>query len=341
MRLDGAAFSYAPVGEPVAGRILGALDVVVINRLQQPAKSAGLITSVLRDAFDPCRLDKVNCFTEGKQLGGLTAIALNTTNLSLQEALASQEVRALRLRAHVRAREGDEGHVLARHHPSLTDQQLMDRLLKGLDSEGKPAPTSGISSRFISEEVFLQSLRNVHTEMASALTRTRRLLEPNIASYSSAVSRFDQAHGAQKCAALQHFKEASADLMAAIQSLCSLPDHLPVLWDNARRCIILYPSYAINVYHGMRVGTGFYGTKPQPKTISAGTEPKGLTTQCTLKTYKRVHPFNSPLDNTLTLFATPNSPMNALGRLHTVANWGLITHYPQHHDERGGAYQRQ
>jgi hypothetical protein len=46
------------------------------------------------------------------------------------------------------------GHVVARHHPNLTDKQLQDRLTTGLDSAGALAVTGGISSAFASEAIF-------------------------------------------------------------------------------------------------------------------------------------------------------------------------------------------
>lgn len=268
-------------------------------------------------------------------MNGLNVMNMNVVPaaLSLQEALVSREVRALRVRANVRARQGESGHVLARHHPSLTDQQLMDRLLTGLDPEGEPAPTSGVSSRFASEDVFFESLRMVHVAMTSALAKTRRLLKPNLDACAEAEALFLHAAGVQRGLAQAQRTEAYSDLRLAIQSLTTLPDHLPVEWDNVRRCVVLYPKYVINLHQRVQAGTGFYGTGPLPNTVVNGQLPKGLGKQRTMQIYARVQPFNGPADNTLTVFVTPDSPMNAFGRKHSVESWGLITHYPQYHEE--------
>ncbi|CAE6740270.1 hypothetical protein [Paraburkholderia haematera] len=269
-------------------------------------------------------------------MNGLNVMNMNMTpaTMSLEDELRSPRVRALRVRAHVRARQGEHGHVLARHHPSLTDQQLKDRLLTGLDPEGEPAPTSGVSSRFASEEVFYASLEAVHNAMATALANTRKLLGPNLTACADAEAAFNATVGGPpRQQAQQKRTEAYSDLRLALQSLQSLPDHLPVQWDTTRRCVILYPKYVVNLYQRKQVGVGFYGTGPKPNTSVQGKPPKGAGKQRSMEIYERVHPFNGPAENTLTVFVTPDSPMNAYGRKHAINNWGLITHYPQYHTE--------
>ena len=260
-------------------------------------------------------------------MNGLNAINMNPVAAvrSLQDELRSPQVRALRLKAHVRARQGERGHVIARHHPALTDQQLIDRLLTGLDPEGERAPTSGVSSRFASEDVFFESLKAVHIVMASALAKTRALLHENLqaCAHAEAVFLATPPSPAKNTAQLGR-TEAYNDLRAALQALASLPDHLPVQWDNMQRCVILYPRYAVNLFQRKQLGTGFYGTGPKPNTIVLG---------AAMTTYTRAQAFNGPAENSLTVFTTPAAPLNGLGRKHNIENWGLITHYPQYDEE--------
>jgi hypothetical protein len=259
-------------------------------------------------------------------MNGLNVMAMNVVApaMSLQEELRSEKVRAIRVRANVRSREGDRGHVLARHHPSLTDMQLKNRLLTGLDPEGNPAPTSGVSSRFASEQLFFKSLQQVHQRMAVALNNSVRYLRSNLVDCANAEAAFlAAAPGPAKRQAQLERAQAYNDFRSALQVIPSLNDHLPLQWDDGRRCLILYPKYAINLYQGEQLGVGFYGTGPKPNTVVGGK---------TMTIYERTQPFTAPAESTLTVFTTPDSPMNALGRKHNIENWGLITHYPQSHE---------
>jgi hypothetical protein len=273
-------------------------------------------------------------------MNGLNIINMNVRAPSggiTDEMLRSGEVLALRLRAHVRARQGEHGHVLARHHPSLTDEQLKARLLTGLDPEGEPAPTSGVSSRFASEEIFFKSLRAVHRLVGDALKQTREYLRDNLGRCAAADARLanlqaQAAPGLQIGEAARERTEAYNDLRLAVGVVADLDGHLPVQWDAGRKCLTLFPKYVIAFHHNEKQGVGFYGTGPRPNTMVAGQPPKGQGQQRNMTIFERAHPFNGPADSTLTVMVTPDAPLDTLGRQHNIENWGLVTHYPQHDD---------
>ena len=265
-------------------------------------------------------------------MNGLNVMNMNPAPpaMTLLEELNSAAAKEIRLSAHMRARQEDGGHVFARHGPSLTDQQLMDRLLTGLDHEGEIAPTSGVSSRFASREMFVGTFKTVHQSMTQALANTRAYLRDPIALCAELEADFLTAAPAARAAVVARRGEAYNDLRQSLLAVNSMTHHLPVQWDAVRRCVTLYSRYTVKHPHYKQLGHGYYGTGPKPNTLVMGCLPKGLGTQREMQIYDRAHLFNGPAQHTLTVFVAPDEQHNAFGLKHDISTWPLITHYPQH-----------
>lgn len=250
--------------------------------------------------------------------------------MDIQAALQSREAVALRARAGVRAREGDRGHVLARHHPSLTDQQLRNRLTTGLDIDGDPAPAN-VSSRFSSEQVFVSTLRAVFARVDELLLQTGQYLQHNLAALAAAQAAVHAAmhapaplNGPAIGAAHQALAGARGDLMLAVRATQTSPGLFPVYFHPGRQRIELFETYAITKNHRGQIGVGFYGTKPRENQNVKG---KVMTL------YGNTVPLQGPAEHTLTVLQVTGQADRALARPHKARDWNLTTHYPTYATE--------
>ena len=263
--------------------------------------------------------------------GGYASIADELAN--------SPQVRAMRVTANVRAREeAAGGHVLARHHPSLSDEALCRRLTTGLDPEGEPAPNPGVSSRFESEEVFYSTLRTVHQMLKTGLSNTRKYLRDPLANLAAAEAHFITVRhmrdlpmapaniGQMIGQAEAQRRDATTDMNGSIAAVHSGSLYLPVQWDNEQ--LTLYPTYVITKDHGSQVGYGFYGTGPNARRVIHGIPPKGAGKSREMVTYQRTNPFQGRANHTLTVLRTPDAPFNLLGQRVDIESWPIVTHYP-------------
>ncbi len=237
------------------------------------------------------------------------------------------------------------GHVAARHHPDLTDQQLQDRLTTGLDAQGHVAVTSGVSSAFASQEIFEQTIRRVEELLNQGIESTRAYLRPNLETYRQARAA---AEVAQRAAlpnalgaanpAMAAFRQAKNDLLAAIDvtQQGNVVNHafmIPVeafdLPQIANRnqwaaslqryiAVRLFPRYSIIVFQRRTIGRGFRGTSPRQQ-IVGGQQ---------ITTYAVVQPFLAPSDHTFTLLVVQGQHDLRLDRPHNARDWGVRTHFP-------------
>jgi hypothetical protein len=237
------------------------------------------------------------------------------------------------------------GHVVARHHPRLTDQQLQARLTTGLDADGDVAVNSGISSAFASEELFAATLRRVEDMLNTGLESTRAYLRANLDDYKT--TRRD-AEAAQLAALpltlgaanpiIKAHHQAKQDLIAAIGAtqqaqvvrgafmLPVEPFEVPPLpnrhnWPAVLQRLVvvrLYPAYCLTAYQHGQVGRGFRGTQPKQAVVQG--------TQMTL--YKVVQPFQGPSDHTFTKLRVTGQHDLRIDRPHNARAWGVTTHFP-------------
>jgi hypothetical protein len=242
------------------------------------------------------------------------------------------------------------GHVVARHHSNLSDQQLQDRLTKGLDKDGAHAPTSGVSSAFASDEIFQSTLRRVEELLNAGLESTRAYLRDNLDEYR----RTRQAAEAAQIAALPNalgganpliaaHNQAKNDLLAAvgvtqhdnvIRSRFMLPVEAVRLPDIPGRIqwagilknfyvIRLFATYSIVAYHNRQVGRGFRGLQPVQKNVENKQKQSQLMT-----VYGSVQPFLAPADHTFTLLHVLGQHDLRMDRPHNARDWGVTTHFP-------------
>jgi len=237
------------------------------------------------------------------------------------------------------------GHVGARHHPDLTNQQLQDRLTTGLDAQGVVAVTSGISSAFASQELFRETLKSVEDLLNTGLEKTRTYLRENLKAYRDARTAAEQAQRALLPntiagghALMVALKDAKNDLAAAVgvtqqgamqRNQFLLPVEMvegPVIakrnqWANLLKreyLIQLFPRYRITLFHYKTIGRGYRGTSPRLATVQGQ--------QITV--YDQVQPFQAPSDHTFTLLVVKGQHDLRLTRPHNAQTWGLITHFP-------------
>ncbi len=237
------------------------------------------------------------------------------------------------------------GHVVARHHPDLTDQQLQDRLTTGLDEQGHVAATSGVSSAFASREIFEQTMRRVEELLNQGIENTRAYLRPNLDAYRQARAAADAAQQAALPNALgaanpamAAFRQAKNDLLAAIgvTQQGTIVNHafmipveafeLPPIanrhqWAPSLQryiAIRLFPRYSVVVDHGRSLGRGFRGTSPRQKIVNGQQ----------ITTYAVVLPFQGPSDHTFTLLVVRGQHDLRLDRPHNARDWGVRTHFP-------------
>jgi hypothetical protein len=238
------------------------------------------------------------------------------------------------------------GHVVARHHPNLTDKQLQDRLTTGLDSAGALAVTGGISSAFASEAIFQSTLRRVEDLLNAGLESTREYLRPNLDEYKATRRAAEAAQIAALPATLGQanpiltaHRHARNDLLAAIEvtqqgtvirGQFKLPvqsEELPPIANRGQWAAILrsylvvrlYGSYCVVAYHhGQQVGRGFRGTSPRKKVVQ-GQE---------ITVFNVVQPFQGPSDHTFTKLRVMGQHDFRIDRPHNARDWGVTTHFP-------------
>jgi len=251
--------------------------------------------------------------------------------------LTGPDAQALRTRATVVAREAGHGHILARHHPDLSDLQLQERLSTGLDPQGEPAPTAGISSKFTTEDVFATTLTGSLNEIHQRLRQTRRALSQLVTAYAQAEADFAVIHDrhhqegglGHAVGNAQMLRAQARDAMhQGIQQSRMQADRLPVFWHPARERIELYEKYVIMKNHGQQVGSGYEGLNPVPGTQVRGKPPKGLGQQRTMTIYQNTQAFAGPARFTLTVVWVAGGIDRAMARRHAVNGWHLRTHYP-------------
>jgi hypothetical protein len=241
------------------------------------------------------------------------------------------------------------GHVAARHHPNLTDQQLQDRLITGLDAHGAVAVTSGVSSAFQSEALFQETLRRVEELLNRGLESTRAYLRENIVAYQTTRAAAEAAQRLALPNALGHanptltaFRNARNDLLAAIavtqqgnfvNNAFMLPvesGDLPAIanryqWAASLQSYLvinLFQRYRLTVYQRKTVGRGFRGTSPRLQNVRGQ--------QITV--YGVVQPFQGSSDHTFTLLVVQGQHDLRIDRPHNARQWGVTTHFPS--DER-------
>jgi hypothetical protein len=275
------------------------------------------------------------------------------------ELLGSHVARRIRVNAGLRgstSAAGDLGHLASRHGPDLTDQELRGRLLTGLDREGVPAPTAGVSSRFSSEELLASTLATVFRQVQAALGRTRQMLNPNVVAYANAQAAFSNLQTllllpgmARASAGMAQASQARAqelnDLQLALTgtqnaAATGLAPMLPVYWSGARQRIELFERYVFIHSHGGHVGVGYYGTQPRPNSVVNGIAPDGLGKTSTMTLYGNVQAYAGPLDETLTVLEVAGFPDRAYGRAHDPLRWNVVTHYPTGRVAGGNALTR-
>lgn len=238
------------------------------------------------------------------------------------------------------------GHVVARHHPNLTDQQLQARLTSGLDASGAVAVTGGVSSAFASEEIFRSTLRHVEELLDAGLESTRAYLRANLTEYKQTRQAAEAAQQAALPATLPQahplvaaHRQAKNDLLAAVAvtqqgTIVNGKFMLPVesadlppvpnrgLWTAILQkylVIRLFPTYCLVVYHhGQRVGRGFRGTSPRQATV------KGQQ----ITVFDVVQPFQGPSDHTFTKLRVMGQHDLRIDRPHDARQWGVTTHFP-------------
>jgi len=237
------------------------------------------------------------------------------------------------------------GHVVARHHPNLTDQQLQARLTTGLDSAGDVAVTGGVSSAFASEEIFRSTLREVERRLDAGLEATIGYLRPMHDAYKATRRAADAAQLAalpatlpKTHAAIVAHRQAKNDLLAGIgvtQSGAVVASRFMLPVDSAEVPPIasrgnwadilkryleirLFGSYSIVAYHRQQVGRGFRGTSPRQASV------KGQM----ITVFDVVQPFQGRSDHTFTKLRVMGAHDLRIDRAHTASTWGVTTHYP-------------
>lgn len=237
------------------------------------------------------------------------------------------------------------GHVVARHHPNLTDQQLQARLTTGLDAAGAVAVTGGVSSAFASEELFRSTLRRVEDQLNAGLESTRAYLRANLEEYRTTRAAAEAAQLAALPATLpaanpiiKAHHQAKQDLIAAIGvtqgaqvvrgefMLPVEPFDLPPIPNRAtwpavlQRFVVarLYPAYCLTLYQRGQVGRGFRGTSPRNQIVQGQ--------QITV--FDVVLPFQGPSDHTFTKLRVMGQHDLRIDRPHNARDWGVTTHFP-------------
>lgn len=233
---------------------------------------------------------------------------------SLADQLRSRAVQELRIRSKIASRERDHlgGHILARHSPDLPDDILKRRLQRGIDHEGAVAVTSGVSSRFLSREVYASTLMAVIEHLHAGLLETLKYLRRNIpaANWPSMLVTGNTVPGP--------VPGATGDLRLAIEQTQTTPGMLPVYWSDARKRVQFFKKYQVMMRHRDRVGVGFYGTRPRQGNVQG----QAVTL------FDNVHPFQGPGEHTFSLLGPPDEADRAVGGGVPIADWRWVTHYP-------------
>ena len=237
------------------------------------------------------------------------------------------------------------GHVVARHHSNLTDQQLQARLTTGLDAAGAVAVTGGISSAFASDEIFRSTLRRAEDMLNAGLESTRAYLRANLDDYKATRRAAEAAQMAALPATLpaanpiiKAHHQAKQDLIAAIgvtqhpqvvrgefmlpvehEDMPPIPNRLTWPAVLQRYVVVrLYPNYCITAYQRVQVGRGFRGTQPRQQLVQGQ--------QITV--FDVVLPFQGPSDHTFTKLRVMGQHDRRIDRPHNARDWGVTTHFP-------------
>ncbi len=242
------------------------------------------------------------------------------------------ETADIRFRHRMGEFEDGKGHIMARHGPQLSDAQLQSRLTTGLDSEGVPAPTAGVSSKFSNRASIVDTMNCVvATCFHQGLKRTTQYLRPAIQGLAAAQATLAAANGPAAQIAAAEMRAAKTSLQETIEASNGMATadrfNLPVYWNNARSRIELFQTYCITCTHPGTIGTGYYGTGPQAGAQVAGVAPKGIGKSKQVVRYARANAYNGPLNQTMTVLKLKGDDRIMAKRL-DMRVFTFITHYP-------------
>jgi hypothetical protein len=155
----------------------------------------------------------------------------------------------------------DGGHSLGRHGPSVTDQQLKDRITTGVAPDKSFSPT-GTSTKFASYEVYLETRAKAVTTLDSAITKTVTRLAGLLATLQKAEADHKLAKPGPDKGPTGKLGLAVAAAKKAVTDGCKTPPagELAVKASlNQAKRVALANSYEVVVEHGKSVGSGFEG----------------------------------------------------------------------------------
>ncbi len=166
----------------------------------------------------------------------------------------------------------DKGHSLDRHGPQVTDKQLTDRLTTGIAPDGAVSPAPGLSTKFASHELYMETRNAAVAKCKSGLAQTFTRFKPLLTALKKAQKDFDTAPPGPEKAPMGAVGKPLADAKKALQdSGDSLPSSNANMFSvkvsagaaKLENKVLLYQSYEVVVDHGKPIGSGHRGQDPK------------------------------------------------------------------------------
>jgi hypothetical protein len=189
------------------------------------------------------------------------------------EADAEKEAKALETR--------DGGHSLGRHGPGVSDEQLQERITKGVAADGafSPVGAGGMSTKFASHQEYMATRDAAEAAADAAVGASKGLMAPLTAAWATAAAEFIKEKPgkdkAVKQAAMQAAKgkvdsaakgipnpstdKLSVTVQSPIVKSSTTEADLPALVAGMVR---VRASYELVLDHKRPVGSGFQGDGP-------------------------------------------------------------------------------
>lgn len=220
----------------------------------------------------------------------------------------------------------DGGHSLDRHGPNVSDDQLKNRLTKGVAADGAFSPVgnaksgTGVSSKFISHEAYLETRAAAETALDAAITKTKVKMQALLDLAKAAEDKFKaEPPGPNKgtlSKAMADEQKKVSDGAAQIAAGEIPVKAVPKDPDPTKK-VLMRASYEVVLDHGHAVGSGFEGAGGMidVKDSTGTKEGKGFNSTAALP----------PMTRTRTTFDTGGGALMAAPAASTMA---AAQHFP-------------
>jgi len=165
----------------------------------------------------------------------------------------------------------DHGHSLDRHGPEVTDDKLVTRLETGIAPDGVKSPAPGLSTKFVSYELWLETRAKALITLQGAIDSTIDYLDDDIEDYREKKRAWQTSTPGAHKAPGQPLHKAMTDAKAVvgimvdnINSQVPNPKKAPARFhankSEPEELVTLSNSYTVLLDHGKTVGEGHRGT---------------------------------------------------------------------------------